>query len=304
MVGHISTRLEEWRQISEEVCGRFSTQFSLSEALFVGDIHRERFGLTDVAFIRTNASQIVRARSNSDLAEDRFCFLVLQQQGSMEVSMGSERMVLREGDLALLDSAMPIEMVPNGLFKHLSVHLPREALRGLDKKAYGKLPSGGFSGQLLRSMMHQIASGDLSNQPGSDEGPALQNAILALLDPVVRFDASSDFPESLRSQAEQIIRQQLTCTNLTASSVAEQLNISSRHLYRIFESDSDTVCRFIQRLRLEKAALILREPALRHKTITDVAMDIGYPDPTHFSKAFRKRYGQSPREFKSSASQL
>jgi AraC-like DNA-binding protein len=291
MVGHISTRLEEWRQISEEVCGRFSTQFSLSEALFVGDIHRERFGLTDVAFIRTNASQIVRARSNSDLAEDRFCFLVLQQQGSMEVSMGSERMVLREGDLALLDSAMPIEMVPNGLFKHLSVHLPREALRGLDKKAYGKLPSGGFSGQLLRSMMHQI-------------GPALRNAILALLDPVVRFDASSDFPESLRSQAEQIIRQQLTCTNLTASSVAEQLNISSRHLYRIFESDSDTVCRFIQRLRLEKAALILREPALRHKTITDVAMDIGYPDPTHFSKAFRKRYGQSPREFKSSASQL
>lgn len=301
MVGHVSTRLEHWQEISEEVCGRFSTRFSLSEALFVGDIHRESFGLTDVAFIRTNASKIIRARSNSDLAEDRFCFLVLQQQGSMEVSMGSERMVLREGDLALLDSAMSIEMVPSGLFKHLSVHLPREALRGFDKKAYGKLPSGGFSGQLLRTMMHQIASGDLSNQPGSAEGPALQNAILALLDPVVKFDASSDFPETLRLQAEQIIKQQLTSTSLSASSIAEQLNISCRHLYRLFETDNDTVCRFIQRLRLEKAAFLLKDAALRHKSITDVAMDIGYPDPTHFSKAFRKRYGQSPREFKSSA---
>lgn len=298
MMGHVSARLEQWHQISEQVCGRFSTQFALNEALFVGDIHRERFGSTDVAFIRTNASQIIRARSNSDLAEDRFCFLVLQQQGSMEVSMGSERMVLREGDLALLDSAMAIEMVPTGLFRHLSVHLPREALKGLGKQAYGKLSAGGFSGQLLRTMMHQIASGDLSNQPGGDEGPALQNAIVALLDPIVKFDETLALPDTLRSQAEQLIRQQLTSTNLSASSIAEQLNISCRHLYRLFENESDTVCRYIQRLRLERASLLLREPALRHKSITDIAMDIGYPDPTHFSKAFRKQFGQSPREYK------
>lgn len=170
MVGQGGTKLEHWNQLAEQVCGRFSTRFALNQALFVGDIRREQFGGTDIAFIRTNASQIVRARSNADREEDRFCFLVLQQQGSMEVSLGADRMKLREGDLALLDPADSIEMVPSGLFKHMSVHLPREAIKGISRKGFGKLSTGGLSGQLLRNMMLQLASGELSRWQSTEEG--------------------------------------------------------------------------------------------------------------------------------------
>jgi len=40
---------------------------------------------------------------------------------------------------------------------------------------------------------------------------------------------------------------------------------------------------------------LLRNPEIR---ITDIAFDLGYNNPTHFSRAFRRLTGQSPRKFR------
>ncbi|MBI3376628.1 MAG: helix-turn-helix domain-containing protein [Betaproteobacteria bacterium] len=40
-----------------------------------------------------------------------------------------------------------------------------------------------------------------------------------------------------------------------------------------------------------------------HRGICDIAYRWGFNDPTHFGRAFRERFGQSPREFRQSALQ-
>ena len=51
---------------------------------------------------------------------------------------------------------------------------------------------------------------------------------------------------------------------------------------------------FIQEIRLQKALVSIK---LNSKTISEIAYDSGFASPTYFSRAFKKRFGISPKEF-------
>lgn len=52
---------------------------------------------------------------------------------------------------------------------------------------------------------------------------------------------------------------------------------------------------FLIRLRLSRAADLMKSSGL---SIGDIAVRCGYPNQLHFSRAFKKRYGASPREWR------
>lgn len=53
-----------------------------------------------------------------------------------------------------------------------------------------------------------------------------------------------------------------------------------------------SVIDYVIRLRLQRAAYLLCD---HNKSIGEIAIQVGYDDIYHFSKLFKKRYGQSPR---------
>lgn len=53
--------------------------------------------------------------------------------------------------------------------------------------------------------------------------------------------------------------------------------------------------RYVERLRLERAAYTLQVTDL---PVGRIASDCGYPDPFHFSRAFRRVFGASPRHWR------
>ena len=134
--------------------------------------------------------------------------------------------------------------------------------------------------------------------------------MIALLAPTLRQQQGHPGSESdgshiagLRSMARQLIDQSLSEPGLTPLSLAKQLNISVRQLYRLFEEQGDSVCRFIQRSRLKRSAADLSNPRLRNESITDIAFRWGFTDSAHFSRTFKKHFEQSPREYRASAFQ-
>ncbi|MEZ0560864.1 helix-turn-helix domain-containing protein, partial [Pseudomonas sp. Env-82] len=75
---------------------------------------------------------------------------------------------------------------------------------------------------------------------------------------------------------------------------------NDRHLYRLFEEQDDSVCRYIQRARLKRSADDLTNPFLRSESITSIAYKWGFTDSAHFSRSFKKQFEVSPKEFRSS----
>lgn len=79
---------------------------------------------------------------------------------------------------------------------------------------------------------------------------------------------------------------------LTLEELSSVAAFSRFHFHRVFYAETgETLFQFIQRLRLEKAALLLR--SRKQRSITDISMDVGFSGPDTFARAFRKTYGLS-----------
>ncbi|MCY1417473.1 Transcriptional activator FeaR [compost metagenome] len=304
---------DSWLRELQGVCGRFESRPALSHGLFIGEIARQDLSGLEVAQIRTNAGVISRQRTSIDHDDDRHCFLIVQRSGRAQLRQGGESIELAPGDMALMDSARACEIVPRGLIEHASFHLSREDVsRHLpeNRPKFGKLSQHCASGRVLRTLVEQICGGELDDCAGTQEGDALQEALIALLAPTLReqqglrgSEGDGSHSTGLRSMAQQLIDRSLSEPNLTPLSLAKQLNISVRQLYRLFEEQGDSVCRFIQRSRLKRSAADLSNPRLRNESITDIAFRWGFTDSAHFSRTFKKHFEQSPREYRASAMQ-
>jgi len=80
--------------------------------------------------------------------------------------------------------------------------------------------------------------------------------------------------------------------------MAEIAHFSPFHFHRIFTLlMNETPADFIQRLRIEKAAQLLRDnPRI---PIGEIACDCGFNSSSQFSRTFRKHYGKSAKEYRS-----
>ncbi len=78
--------------------------------------------------------------------------------------------------------------------------------------------------------------------------------------------------------------------------VAKACDINVRYLSRLFKQFAKiTPHEYIMRLKLNKAASLLLMSNLR---VRDIAGQVGFEDPYHFSRNFKKFHGRSPRHYR------
>lgn len=84
--------------------------------------------------------------------------------------------------------------------------------------------------------------------------------------------------------------------DLALGSLARRARLSLFHFEREFSRMvGETVKRYTQRLRLERAAIRL---LLHRSSVLDIALDCGFQGPETFARAFRRRFGLSPRSYR------
>ena len=126
----------------------------------------------------------------------------------------------------------------------------------------------------------------------------LKELVLILLKSEKRTSVLEFFSEIFYSP--QLEFQQIIEHNLFSDITIEQLaflcnkSLSSfkREFKKIYQ---ESPARYIKSRRLEKAATMLLTTQDR---ITDIAFDCGYIDLTTFSSSFQKKFGQSPRQYR------
>ncbi|OPH55984.1 DNA-binding response regulator [Paenibacillus ferrarius] len=84
--------------------------------------------------------------------------------------------------------------------------------------------------------------------------------------------------------------------NLTLQGVASEVHVTPVWLSKLFKKEiHQTFLEFLTSLRIEKAKEMLGD--VRYK-IYQVSQEVGYRDPVHFSKLFRKSVGHTPKEYR------
>ncbi len=298
---------EGWHSQLRAVCGDFEVLPSKQHSLFIGEVGRQELDGLEIARIRTNVGLLRRNLRCPDMDDGRYCFLIFQRAGRQVIRQGDQNLELSPGDIALIDSAVPFEIEPRGLIENCSFHLSRdEVRRRMGTRALcGKLAASGNASRMLTSLVQPIQNDDFRFHAMAGEGGALQDALIALMVPalaggeqsVLRKEALGE-PKMLFSLALRFIENSLQDCSFDPDTLADRLGVSVRRLYRLFETEGESVCRVILRRRLQRSAEDLLDKGAGAESVTQVAFKWGFVDAAHFSRAFRRQFGLSPREYR------
>ncbi len=113
------------------------------------------------------------------------------------------------------------------------------------------------------------------------------------------FDVSRErmggSPTRLDDIVSEQIRLQLLDGAVSIEKVAAGLGMGIRKLQRELDGFGVSFRRMTNLIRLQRAKQLLHEPDL---SITKISTELGYSAPAHFTRAFRKEAGATPREFR------
>ena len=83
--------------------------------------------------------------------------------------------------------------------------------------------------------------------------------------------------------------------------VSQQIYISPYYLSHLFKEELGiTFLEYLTRIRMEEAKKLLMD---RSMTILDISAQVGYDDPSYFSKVFKKNMGVSPNQYRKQIAQ-
>jgi AraC family transcriptional regulator of adaptative response / methylphosphotriester-DNA alkyltransferase methyltransferase len=99
----------------------------------------------------------------------------------------------------------------------------------------------------------------------------------------------------LFDEALAVIERDYADETLSLSAVAHSIATSRRQLQRVFGERHTSFRRELQRVRMARAAELLRENAM---PVGVVARAVGYRQAAQFSKAFRRHHGRPPSELR------
>lgn len=86
--------------------------------------------------------------------------------------------------------------------------------------------------------------------------------------------------------------------SITLSLLAKKVHVVPNYLSRVFNQDMGvSIPVYLNQVRTENAARLLQNDGLR---ISDVACQVGFSDPHHFTRVFKKQYHMTPTEYRKS----
>lgn len=238
--------------------------------------------------------------------DEAFVDIGMINAGSMHIRHGRDQtLVLHAGmDPVLFDAARP--MTTRTSRSDLAyLRLPRAAVvaavggdavpRGM---AVRPLVPGALTAQLgacLQRVQRDSAPSAAAVVEALRTARALALVALARVrDPGHHWPGALD--AALYRAARHQLAQQVGEPHVTAEAVAAILGCSRAQLYRLFAARGESVAGCLRELRMQRAAKLLG--AQPHAAVGLIGSHCGYGEPIVFDRAFRRRFGMTPSDWR------
>ncbi len=232
--------------------------------------------------------------------------LLVPQEASASLVLGGERRRVAAGRVALLPRPGEGRLLFEGDCRTLVLSAGEGAFRGrridpLDAPLI--MPPEGLAGVLAGSLASAVEGFDALTAPEWEAVAAgLAEMLLALLRSAAasghEAGGATSAQAALLRRLHQSIERHLDDPDFAPARAAEANGISERYLHRLFETTDDSFAHTLRDRRLLRCRQDLADPAEGHQTVSEIAFRCGFTDAAHFSRAFRERFGVSPRAYR------
>ena len=236
---------------------------------------------------------------------DEHLIVMFQRRGQAAVIQDGRQTVMAPGSLAMMDSRRPYRLSFPESFEQSVIKVPARAmqrrlgmLHGLTARA---LPADTAACKVFQGAVEAAAATPKGALEGRLSDPLLDLLAMALV-PEASTEAKALVTAPARvARAKTYIHANLRDPDLRPEQVAHAQSISLRLLQRLFAREGLGLSELIVELRLEQCRAALIDPLQRMRSVSDIAYAAGFADLSHFSRAFRRRYGASASELRAQA---
>jgi AraC-like DNA-binding protein len=226
--------------------------------------------------------------------------LLLVLSGKERVRQGGAAILLGPGDMMLWDGSQPIEFEVTTPLHKVTMLVPRERLgRNLVSQAprgAARLESRSGLGVLAAGHLAALAQVARDLPPG--DAPLAADILIDMLGRMVNPEAPAPTSGDLLSRILTHIERNLADPALKPSRIAARFGISARYLHMLFSGTGGTLSAHIRTRRLAAMRRDLGDPRQAGRSITEIALNWGFSDSAHASRAFSAAFGQSPSQFR------
>lgn len=274
---------------------------------FDNHIRSTGLGGLSIAHAVSTPAHIIR-RHGVATTGDHLYFLHTQLQGRMHAIQDGREGWLEPGDMVLCDTAAPYDLGLSGVSRTLILGIPAYELRRrvvaphclLGRRLHGAAGPMRMVRTLVTEVWEQADGGNGFSHP---VGQRLGATILDLFATACHMQFGADTQEGAladghRARIRRHVEARLFDPELNPGAIATALGLSPRYLRLLLAGDGESLTAYILRRRLEECARQLRDPHHAGRSVTELAFACGFNDASHFSRAFKSRFGRSPREYR------
>lgn len=286
------------------------------EAGSVIDVRAEKKAVGSYSIIHLRSkTRLSFRRTWSHIREDATDVTVLWfvKRGRLSISHQCGQSVAEAGEFAITKSMTPfyIECQPDEDAMHEVLHVivPTHVFRRFipdEVNAGFAVPGRGRAFAIAERLLMDVFedSGELS------EGTAqlLVDSALSVVTDVLKESAScrpvrQSLPDIRLQEALRYLDVHLSDPHLTITMVAEASEISSRYLSFLLKQNGTPFSELLWDKRLEIARRWLSSSRPGDIPIAQIAFQVGFKSPAHFSRMFKRVFKKGPREYRASCHQ-
>ncbi|MDP1610993.1 MAG: helix-turn-helix domain-containing protein [Sulfuritalea sp.] len=299
-------RVDYWRESLKTMFRAECSVEPVRGSQFSAGMSLNNFGAMNLVDIFGSAFGIRR----HGIADESRAFILIQLEGNCIVRQEGREARLTPGDLCILPGAEEMEIERRDDFRQISLNLPVERLSDLcpDWKSLatttvaGDSCCAGIFAATMKSMLDHSGKIEAASRSGLGEAAicmlgAVANAVAGR--EVLPRLAGEELPSRLeafhRERIKRFIRDNLCRPELDAAMIAEGVGLSLRSIHRLFEKEPMRLMQWVWEQRLTTCHQHLLRRKQSGLSVSQIAYAAGFNDQAHFSRAFRRRFGASPR---------
>lgn len=288
---------QAWLAKINQVCGHFAAR--PLDGDFHGEIDTSYAGSLKLSTVTTRNVNLFRTRQEIRSGNDAWFYTVFQLAGQANIEQDDRQVRLETGDMTLIDASRPCSILWQQTSRQVSLLLPRQLLesqlRGSGISVATRLDKSLPMVQLSQRLLHESMS---SPQLSASESEAALDAMVCLLRPMLHQQEVA--PSRREKQFQKImalIDDAIQEEHLRPEWLADETGMSVRSLYRLFADKGLVVAQHIKNRRLDLCAKALQS-APDDEKLAGIGYRWGFSDHSHFSTAFKQRFGVSPGEYR------
>lgn len=301
-----SDKLEFWRDMARQAVAGCDVSASSSMDFDITARGVIQQGLTFANIDCVAPFDILRDPGRSAHGWDDSVLLFFVKSGRMLVEQDGRSVVVGPGDGVTLVADRPSSVRLEGAHETSSIRLPRILLDHaprLSTMTARTMSDAQGVGNVLSSFAHSLCGNAHAMEAALVS--RLAQSFTNLLDTKYHVLSGDDKKRSRASSKEMTLQRikafidlHLLDPALTVEAILDESGLSRRYLCKLFELEETSPARYIWNQRLDRAAAALGRISFPEPSVKSIAYVHGFRDISHFSSAFRRRFHETPTQYR------